>query len=620
MARTTVANRWARWVSRSALALLVAGTTPSVATSRPVPSASLSEPHWVSFESARVEPSAFSRRLAGAVSVHRPDPLRGLLVGPLGAGKFPAVVLVHGCRGLQPSHRGWAHWLASHGFVALLVDSFFTRHASGVCSLGPDAAARQERNGRVFDAFGALQYLRRHPRVDPARVAIMGWNSWAPLTAVARSGPRALFSNGFRAAIAVTPDCPLDADIPQQPALIVAAGAEPGSHAARCRRLAERLGAALSVSVLSGATRGFDDAQAADGALDGAEFHLRTASAAQRWARYDARAHRDAATQVLAFLAPALQPSGRAKPSREAAKATGARPHWVVRPGTPGPDIAPVGRSLFERVFTQADGQVRVPFPFSQLLERLALEVGAGPGRRDGVAVSLIPLGRSLQRDAAAPDFFRFPRIVVAVDGEPHDVPRARLLKDRLFLGYQEKSGIIEVISYNEMAGRFEFQVVEDYLPHGKPTLRHANRVLCMSCHQNGAPIFARAAWDETNNNLDVARRLRASRADFHGLPALRGDAAAARVDNATDRANLLATWQLLWRAGCGANATQASACRGAALLAMIQHRLSGSSGHDRDSATYRVDFLDAMRREWSRRFSAALDARAADAPLHHAA
>ncbi len=32
--------------------------------------------------------------------------------------------------------------------------------------------------------------------------------------------------------------------------------------------------------------------------------------------------------------------------------------------------------------------------------------------------ITLIPLGRSLQRDAGAPDFFRFPRVVAAADGD----------------------------------------------------------------------------------------------------------------------------------------------------------------------------------------------------------
>ena len=85
----------------------------------------------------------------------------------------------------------------------------------------------------------------------------------------------------------------------------------------------------------------------------------------------------------------------------------------------------------------------------------------------------LIPLGRSLQRNAGAPDFFRYPRVVAAVDAEAAD-SSGMPLKDRLFLGYHEKAAIIEVISYNEAAGRFEFQVVKDWSTGSK-----ASRLLC---------------------------------------------------------------------------------------------------------------------------------------------
>ena len=99
------------------------------------------DPQWVSFQSAAAVPSALARRVLGdAVDAARPtDTLRGLLVVPEGEGPFPAVVLLHGCRGVLPSHRGWAQWLARQGFVALLVDSFLTRNAVSVCARGPDA-------------------------------------------------------------------------------------------------------------------------------------------------------------------------------------------------------------------------------------------------------------------------------------------------------------------------------------------------------------------------------------------------------------------------------------------------------------------------------------------------
>ena len=75
------------------------------------------------------------------------------------------------------------------------------------------------------------------------------------------------------------------------------------------------------------------------------------------------------------------------------------------------------------------------------------------------------------------------------------------LVKDRLYLGYQERAGLIEVISYNEAAARFEFQLVRDYRPQGKPEAVYASRAVCTACHQNHGPIFSRQQWDETNAN-----------------------------------------------------------------------------------------------------------------------
>lgn len=102
----------------------------------------------------------------------------------------------------------------------------------------------------------------------------------------------------------------------------------------------------------------------------------------------------------------------------------------------------------------------------------------------------LIPLGRSLQRNASVGEAYRYPRVVAAVVGEP--VPGAPLLRDRLYLGYHEKTALLEVISYNDAAGRFEFQVVKDYRPGGAARVFHSRRVVCLSCHHGGGPIFSR--------------------------------------------------------------------------------------------------------------------------------
>ena len=112
-----------------------------------------------------------------------------------------------------------------------------------------------------------------------------------------------------------------------------------------------------------------------------------------------------------------------------------------------------------------------VPFPFSSLVQLIGDRIDPENGVSRAKRV-LMPLNRSLQRHAPKPDFFKYPRAVLAVDTEPAFSPESAgmLLKDRLYVGYQEKANTLEVISYNEAAGRFEFQVVKDYRAeaHGK--------------------------------------------------------------------------------------------------------------------------------------------------------
>ncbi|NIR28201.1 MAG: hypothetical protein GWN84_02480 [Gammaproteobacteria bacterium] len=225
---------------------------------------------------------------------------------------------------------------------------------------------------------------------------------------------------------------------------------------------------------------------------------------------------------------------------------------------------------------------------------------------RSPLDATLIPLGRSLQREAAAPDYFQSPRIVVAVTGEPDSGtgPLGIRLKNRLFLGYQPRAEVVEVISYNEAASRFEFQVVRDYGSNREPRVRYARRALCTSCHQNAGPIFPDASWNETAANPQVARRLEGLGAQFHGVPVTDVDRAVTAIDIATDEANLLPVYQRLWSEGCAsARPAEVARCRAGALQAMVQYRLSNSAGFDRTAALYADGYLPLQRRNWTERW-----------------
>jgi hypothetical protein len=288
---------------------------------------------------------------------------------------------------------------------------------------------------------------------------------------------------------------------------------------------------------------------------------------------------------------------------------------WVVDPAKPGDNLPPQGRSLFDRLFARernGKAEYDVPFPFEKLLDRLDAHLvrdkstSLPPSKR-----VLIPLGRSLQRTAAAPDYFKFPRVVIAADSQPAS-SSALLLKDRIYLGYLEKSDLLEVISYNEAAGRFEFQLVKNYRFGVTPQVVYANRSLCFSCHQNGAPIFSRALWEETNANPEIAALLVASGKRFYGIAPERGVDIPYAIDVSIKRANGFALTQRLWQEGCGEADAPARRCRAALFTAALRHVLADGR---KATTSFNSAALAHFRNGATRRWPAGLALSAADIP-----
>jgi dienelactone hydrolase len=94
----------------------------------------------------------------------------GTITKPEGEGPFPALVLLHGCSGIDSHHNDWATALALEGYVTVLVDSHGPRHMAESCT-GASAAG-----DHIWDALGALRYLRALPLVAGDRIGVMGWS------------------------------------------------------------------------------------------------------------------------------------------------------------------------------------------------------------------------------------------------------------------------------------------------------------------------------------------------------------------------------------------------------------------------------------------------------------
>ncbi len=92
---------------------------------------------------------------------------------------------------------------------------------------------------------------------------------------------------------------------------------------------------------------------------------------------------------------------------------------WAFDAARPGNNLPPAGESLFDSLFVTGHGSTRsydIPFPFAALRRRIRSYTQGAENGEVGFTETLIPFSRALPRLAAAPEFFRYPRIVLAVD------------------------------------------------------------------------------------------------------------------------------------------------------------------------------------------------------------
>ncbi len=224
-------------------------------------------------------------------------------------------------------------------------------------------------------------------------------------------------------------------------------------------------------------------------------------------------------------------------------------------------DLPPEGtRSLFDHLVAQADG---VPYPFEKLVGLIQkLDPAAAKP-----LVLMIPDGRSLLKAQA--DYLH-PRVLVAADFQASNTAASLGLAPRgqLFLGFTGNANEIEVISYNEAAGRFEFQLVQDYRAKGARKLVYAKRAICTTCHQGGPPIFSVRPWNETSGQPETAAKIAATRkaagedpAQYLGFATSSALSVPERFQELADVGGFISATQKLWIDTCS-DGSSGVACR----------------------------------------------------------
>ncbi len=185
--------------------------------------------------------------------------LTGELYKPVGTGKFPAVILMHGCSGLGKAVRSalqmHAHILTSNGFAALILDSFGPRRNDGgwVCEKISRLSSAQAY--RTRDAIDAQKYLASRSDIDIRNIFAMGQSNGGSVALfIARRGKSA----GFRAVTAFYPWCgALISNKSSTPVLILSGERDDWTPPRLCKEKSNPAGG-VTVKVYPNAVHSFD--------------------------------------------------------------------------------------------------------------------------------------------------------------------------------------------------------------------------------------------------------------------------------------------------------------------------------------------------------------------------
>jgi dienelactone hydrolase len=192
--------------------------------------------------------------------------LTGELSIAQGTGRLPAVILMHGSGGAGGNIGYWRRQLNGMGISTFVIDGMTGRGFTGVGS----NQALLGRLNFIHDIYRALDILAKHPRVDPDRIALMGFS---------RGGQAALYAsverfhklwnpngNQIAAYVAFYPDCATsyrdETQLVDKPIRIFHGAPDDYNPVRTCKAFVERLKAAkvdVELTEYPNAPHGFDN-------------------------------------------------------------------------------------------------------------------------------------------------------------------------------------------------------------------------------------------------------------------------------------------------------------------------------------------------------------------------
>jgi dienelactone hydrolase len=178
----------------------------------------------------------------------KPVNVTGQLRIAQGQGRLPVVVLIHGSGGMAANIEMWSAELNAIGISTFAIDGFTGR---GLTAVSTDQALLGRLN-LILDAYRALDILAKHPRVDPARIVLMGFSRGGQTTLFASVKRfHAMWNKSgveFAGYVPFYPDCMTtyrsDTEIAERPIRIFHGTPDDYNPVAACKPYVARLRAA----------------------------------------------------------------------------------------------------------------------------------------------------------------------------------------------------------------------------------------------------------------------------------------------------------------------------------------------------------------------------------------